>query len=133
MNKYYLVLPFLFVSGAAFAVPETGFLENTAQNISDFSTGISYLPDMLTRLLSKMILYIMMWKIESMIFMYSVAYDVGSQLMIDLNITSMVNAAFANIPPSIGHFLNIFEVPNCVTFLFECYSTRFVLAFMGVK
>lgn len=128
--KYLIFL--CFFPSFAYAANEVTAFEHIMQNLQDitdfFTIGI---PDLVSRTVAYVIEFSIYLKIQSYVFMLQLASDVARHILLDLNITSNVNAAFASIPPDIGYFLNKFLVPDCVTFLFECYTTRFVMSMMG--
>ncbi|MCE2597239.1 hypothetical protein K6Y31_20915 [Motilimonas cestriensis] len=129
--KYIFFTLFLF-SASAFAADEVTALEQVMQNLQDiadfFTIGI---PDLVSRVIAYAIEFAVYLKVLSFVFMLELATDVAKHIMLDLNLTAHINTAFSSIPPDIGYFLIKFRFPDCVSFLFECYITRFVLNFLG--
>jgi len=116
-----------------FAADEVGFFESIGQNITDIRDAFYGIPSFFERMFANIILYFTLGKIEFQIWMMQIAMGTAKALLVDLNVTSIVNDVFSNIPPKIGHYMNLYDIPNMVQFLIECGTTRFVLNFMGVK
>lgn len=129
----YFIFVFLFVSFPTFAATETGFFETIGQTLNDVSESIIGLPQFIYDFIAKASYYFIYWKIKSQIFMLTISYEISSSFIENLHVTEMLNLAFSNLPPSVGHFVNLLEIPDCISFLLECVSTRFVFNFMGSK
>ena len=131
MNRLIYVFLFVAFSSNAFAATETGFFSEMGQHLSDIKSAFFGVPSMIERAFASFVQYSMLAKISFQLMMIKFALGVAQSLMIDLNITAMVKTVFQNIPASIGHYLNLYDIPNMIQFSIECVTTRFVLAFMG--
>lgn len=133
MNKFIFALSLLLVSSHVFAVDDVGFFESVAQSLTDVRDAFYGIPSLFERMFANIILYLTLAKISFQIWMMEIAMGTAKALIVDLNVTGIVNDVFSNIPPTVGHYMNLYDVPNMVQFLIECGTTRFVLNFMGIK
>lgn len=67
------------------------------------------------------------WLKESLIF----AWDIAHQLLIDLNISSKLTAAWSSLDSDTLGWLSFFRIPECINVLLNAAATRFVMSRMG--
>lgn len=67
------------------------------------------------------------WLKESLIF----AWDIGSQILKDLDISSKLNSAWSSLDSDTLKWLSFFRVPECINVLLNAGATRFVMARLG--
>ena len=137
IKSFYLFILFCFLSisfsSFAYSADESTFFGSIGQlmqNINDFLFGI---PDMLGELLANFISWLSLWAIKLKLFFLTIAYQTAKHMIQDLNLNTLIDQAFTNIPPNIGYYLNKLKIPDCIAFLLQCSVTRYVLNFMGIK
>lgn len=79
---------------------------------------------------SQLVQYIILASIKFQILAVTFAWDVASQLLADLNISSFISEAWGSIPGDLSSVLGFFGVPEAVNILISALGTKFVLRFV---
>ena len=96
--------------------------------IIDFlSTGIY---DFLVAVVSWLISGLTYLYLKSQLIALTFAWDVGQQLLIDLNISQYMQDAFSHFDSQTHQILLFFRVPESLNVLMGAYSTRYVMRFL---
>jgi len=67
------------------------------------------------------------WARESLIF----AWDVGRQILVDLNISSKLNNALSELDAETIAWLSVFRVFEAINIILNAIATRFAMARLG--
>ena len=131
----FITVSLLFVGGSSFAysADESTFFGSIGQMMQDVNDFLYGIPDMLGELLANFISWLSLWSIKLKLFFLTIAFQTAKHMIEDLNLNTLIEQAFTNIPPDIGYYLNKLKIPDCIAFLLQCSVTRYVLNFMGVK
>lgn len=79
---------------------------------------------------SHLVQYLTLAAIKFQILAVTFAWDVASQMLSDLNISSFIAEAWGAIPGDLSSALGFFGVPEAVNILISALGTKFVLRFV---
>ena len=108
----------------------TNAITDFRQQIEDIrSTGVY---EFFTKLFAEYIKWaIVGWykfKLQSIIF----AYDVASEILSSINLSSVVDTAFSALDARIVQIISFFRIPEALNLIFSAYTTRVVMNFLGI-
>lgn len=67
------------------------------------------------------------FKLESIIF----AYDIATEILSSLDLSSVVDSAFASLDSRVSRLISFFRIPEALNLIFSAYTTRVVMNFLG--
>ena len=88
--------------------------------------------DFFTALFAQFIIYSSIALIKFKIYSITFAYDVAAQVMVQLDISSHINALWGSLNSNTLKVLTYFRIPEALNIVTQAYVTRFVLRFMGL-
>lgn len=94
---------------------------------SFFTSGIY---DLLTWAFAKFVEGFLITGLNFLIWALPFSWGVAKQVLVDLNITSVVNAAWGSVDSGILGYANLLQLPEALNLLISAYMTRFVLRFI---
>lgn len=78
------------------------------------------------------IIKVMIFKIESQLFLVTFAWDIAKEILTELNISQEVESALSALPAETVQHLNFFNVINGINLILNAFVTRFVMRFLGI-
>lgn len=125
LRFYSLVLLFLVAQEVK---ADTGLFD-LVQTITDFLKNGIY------QFFVDLFAYILVWwhklKLQSLIFMVQISWDIASQIMQDLNITGFLNNMYTHIDNQILNVMLYFRIPEALNTIINAYLTRYIFRFLG--
>lgn len=88
--------------------------------------------DFVTEAFAWIIIKVMIFKIESQLFLMVYAWDVAKEILIQLNISQEIKSALSALPTQTVEHLNFFNIINGINLIINAFMTRFVMRFIGV-
>jgi len=70
--------------------------------------------------------------IKAKLFMLSFAWDVAQQILVNLNISSMLQQAWGSLDSKMLQILTACRVPDAINIILSARVTRYVLEFLGL-
>lgn len=86
----------------------------------------------ITKTIAEFIKAAMIHAIEFKIFALGFAWDIAKDLLISLNISSMINQAWGMLDSKLLQFMTFFRLPEGINLMISAYATRFVYKFLGL-
>ena len=114
---------------------DLSFIGSFFKDIYDFVVFfIDYLSNGVFDVLSKVLTYwiqqFTVWSIEWSIFVLALSFDVGSNLLNDLNISTVLNSAYSNLDNNTIYFLSVLRFPEIVNNILSGLATGFAMSFI---
>ena len=78
------------------------------------------------------IIKVMIFKIESQIFLMGYAWDVAKEILSQLNISEEIKSALSALPTQTVEHLNFFNIINGINLIINAFMTKFVMRFIGI-
>ncbi len=88
--------------------------------------------DFATETWAWVIIKVMIFKIESQLFMMVFAWDIAKDIVNQLNISQEIKSALSALPAQTVEHLNFFNIINGINLIINAFMTRFVMRFMGM-
>lgn len=101
----------------------------TTQDLSDFIHTGFY--QKLTEFTAWFIRWWVVGMFKAKIAALTFAYDVAQELLTQLNISSYLNAAYANLESRTLAMLTFFRIPEAINIILSAATTKFVFRFLG--
>lgn len=106
------------------------------QNILD---GVTWFIDYLyvgiyqfvEEILQQLVAWLVIAKLQGMLFMMEFSWGVAKQIMINLNVGEYIQHGFSNLDPVLMGYLNFFRVPESLNLIIQAIGTRVTLSVMG--
>ena len=128
MRNFFVFTLFVVLSSSAFAADDGSFFSTIGQVIQDISDFLFIdIPSAVNAFFLNIFEWFIMLKIKGLIWSVEFAFEIAQYLTNELSVTSMLSSALGAIPGNIGYYLNILNIPSNISFLLECYMTRFVM------
>jgi hypothetical protein len=96
--------------------------------LADFLTGGLY--DLITDSFSFLVQKITIWSIELTILSLQFSYDVAKSMLVDLNISAILNATYVTFDSNTLFYLTAVRFPEIVNNLLSGLATGFVMGFL---
>lgn len=97
------------------------------QFIVDFFNDIrDFVNDLLVFLVGWVIIYWIEIKIASITF----AWDIAGAILVNFQVSDIVNNAWSSLSPETQSAFSFFNVPEALTLIFQGFVTRFVIGFL---
>lgn len=71
-------------------------------------------------------------KIELMIFITSFMWDVASNVITNIGLSGLINAAWGNLDSMLLNYLTFFRIPDCLNIIIQALVTKFSMRFLGL-
>ena len=68
------------------------------------------------------------FKLQSLTF----AWDVASEILTSLNLSTVVESAFAQLDSKVVSIISFFRIPEAINMILSAYVTRLVMTFIGL-
>lgn len=130
MMRYWPLFLILIPAASFAAEPSTGLaaIGDTVHSIGQF---FSELPDMIGRAMSylsrQVVLFYFQTKLETLEF----CYDMASGIISSFNVTSTIQGYVSRLPSKMQYCVNELGFVNGISFLLNCWGTRFILNMIG--
>jgi len=106
------------------------------QNILD---GVTWFIDFLyvgiyqfvEEIFQQLVAWLVIAKLQSMLFLMEFSWGVAKQIMINLNIGEYIQQGFSNLDPVLMGYLNFFRIPEGLNLIIQAIGTRVTLKVMG--
>lgn len=103
---------------------------NFFQSIWEFIYNGIY--DFTQSALTLMTLHVMLWYVNSLIFLATIAFDAFNSLLSELGVSQMIEQKYNSLPPDVISMLGFFGIPEFVTIIFSAIGTRFAMRFVPI-
>lgn len=103
-------------------------LEGIRFIIDWFYTGIY---DFIIEVFEELVAWIVVAKLQTMLFLMEFSWGVAKQIMFNLNIGDYISMGFSTIDPVLMGYLNFFRVPESINLIVQAIVTRLTLRVMG--
>ncbi len=81
--------------------------------------------------LQELVAWMVIAKLQGMLFMMEFSWGVAKQIMINLNIGDYIQTGFNGLDPVLMGYLNFFRVPESINLIVQAIATRLTLKVMG--
>ena len=88
--------------------------------------------DFATETFASIIIKVMIFKVESQLFLMGYAWDVAKEILAQLNIIQEIKSALSALPTQTVEHLNFFNIINGINLIINAFMTRFVMRFIGI-
>jgi len=88
--------------------------------------------DFFTKWFAEFIKWLLLAKLDFMLFAIPFAWDTAKNLMVTLNISSMLSSAWGALDSTLLSFATVFRIPDAINIILSSYLTKFVLKMFGV-
>lgn len=88
--------------------------------------------DFATETFAWIIIKVMIFKIESQLFLMGYAWDVAKEILEQLNISQEIKSALSALPTQTVEHLNFFNIINGINLIINAFMTKFVMRFIGI-
>lgn len=85
-----------------------------------------------TKFIAEMIKASIIASIEFKITALKFAWDIAKDLLVSLNISPLISAAWSALDSKVLQFLVFFRIPEGVNLLISAYTTKFVYRYIGL-
>jgi hypothetical protein len=108
------------------------FLQTIVDGIS-FMVEFIYVGiyDFIQEVMQEVVAWLVIAKLQSMLFLMEFSWGVAKQIMINLNIGDYIQAGFNGLDPVLMGYLNFFRVPESLNLIIQAIATRVTLKVMG--
>lgn len=81
--------------------------------------------------MQELVAWLVIAKLQGMLFMMEFSWGVAKQIMVNLNIGEYIDQGFSNLDPVLMGYLNFFRVPESLNLIVQAIATRVTLRVMG--
>jgi hypothetical protein len=81
--------------------------------------------------MQELVAWMVIAKLQGMLFMMEFSWGVAKQIMINLNIGDYIQTGFNGLDPVLMGYLNFFRVPESINLIVQAIATRVTLKVMG--
>lgn len=81
--------------------------------------------------MQELVAWLVIAKLQSMLFLMEFSWGVAKQIMINLNIGDYIQTGFSGLDPVLMGYLNFFRVPESINLIVQAIATRVTLRVMG--
>lgn len=81
--------------------------------------------------MQELVAWLVIAKLQSMLFLMEFSWGVAKQIMINLNIGDYIQTGFSGLDPVLMGYLNFFRVPESINLIVQAIATRVTLKVMG--
>jgi hypothetical protein len=99
-------------------------LEFINRAVEFFNSGLY---DWIISFFEQITYYYTIWVIKGKIFFATVAWEVAQSLLVNFNLSSLINSAWSSIDSTTMSYLNFFRLPECINILLQGSVTSFVI------
>lgn len=82
-------------------------------------------------LLEEIVAWLVIAKLQAMLWTMQFSWGVAKQIMINLNIGDYISLGFSSLDPVLMGYLNFFRVPESLNLIVQAIATRVTLRVMG--
>lgn len=82
-------------------------------------------------ILQQLVAWLVIAKLQGMLFLMEFSWGVAKQIMINLNIGDYIQQGFNSLDPVLMGYLNFFRVPEALNLIIQAIGTRVTLKVMG--
>lgn len=87
--------------------------------------------DFVEEVMQELVAWIVIAKLQGMLFMMEFSWGVAKQIMINLNIGDYIQEGFSGLDPVLMGYLNFFRIPESINLIVQAIGTRLTLTLMG--
>lgn len=130
MMRYWPLFLILVPAVSFAAEPSTGLaaIGDTVHSIGQF---FSELPAMITRALSYLSRQVILFYFQTKLATLEFCYDMASGIISSFNVTSTIQGYVSRLPSKLQYCVNELGFVNGISFLLNCWGTRFILNMIG--
>ena len=130
MIRFSLLLFCLFPVVSFAAEPSSGWsaIGDTIHSIGQF---FSEIPDMVDRFLVYASRAVLLFYFQTKLHVLEFCYGMASSIISSFNVTSTIQGFVSGMPPKMQYCINELGFVNGISFLLNCWGTRFILNMIG--
>ena len=130
MIRFTLLLLCLFPVVSFAGEPSSGWsaIGDTIHSIGQF---FSEIPDMVDRFLVYASRAVLLFYFQTKLHVLEFCYGMASSIISSFNVTSTIQGFVSGMPPKMQYCINELGFVNGISFLLNCWGTRFILNMIG--
>lgn len=86
------------------------------------------IPDMFQDFMVKAGAWFVIWYTKAKLAFVTYSWQVAKSVLVSLNISGTLNAAWGSINPEIMAYISAFRLPECLNIILNAWVTRYVLS-----